>query len=53
MSAQQSAEVIGDHFASISQEYEAINMLNFPPNMKEYLNNPDLSAIPTLEEYDV
>ena len=53
LSAEQSAEIIADHFAAISQQYEPISLENFPPVMKNYLNNPDVSDVPVLEEYQV
>ena len=53
LTAQQSAEMIANHFAAISQDYEPINTNNFPPNMREALKKPDLSVIPKLEDYQV
>ena len=53
LTAQQSAEIIADHFAAISNEYEPICIEKFPPKMKEKLFNPDLSHVPTLTEYEV
>ena len=49
----QSAEVIADHFAAISQDYDPISLNNFPPIMRETLSNPDLSVVPRLEDYQV
>ena len=49
----ESAELIADHFASISQEYASINANEFPPNMREALNHPDMSVVPKLQEYEV
>ena len=51
--AAQSAEVIADNFASISQCYAPINISNFPPKMREDLGNPNMEAVPKLEDYDV
>ena len=51
--ARQSAETIADHFANISQDYEAIKIANFPPKMRDDLSNPDVSVVPQLEEYEV
>ena len=48
-----SAELIADHFALISQDYEPIKLENFLPNIKEALNKPSLSDVPLLEEYQV
>ena len=53
LSASQSAEIIADHFAAISQDYEPINLQNFPPNMKAAFLQPDLSVTPRLEEFQV
>ena len=51
--ANQSAEIIADHFAAISRDYEPISLHNFPPNIKDALSHPDLSVVPKLEEYEV
>ena len=51
--ANQSAEIIADHFAAISRNYEPISLHNFPPNIKDALSHPDLSVVPKLEEYEV
>ena len=37
LTARQSAEIIADHFAAISQDYEQISLANFPPKMREEL----------------
>jgi hypothetical protein len=52
LSAQQSAEIIADHFAAISQNYDPISVSNFPPNLRQVLANPNMSAVPYLEEYE-
>ena len=49
----QSAEVIADHFSSISQEYSPLNPQNFPPNIQNHLSNPDQVMAPKLTRYDV
>lgn len=49
----QSAEVIADHFSSISQEYSPLNPQNFPPNIQNHLSNPDQEMAPKLTRYDV
>ena len=46
LSASQSAELIADHFAAISQNYDPINVEHFPPN-------PKMSDVPCLEEYEI
>ena len=53
LTASQSAELIADHFAAISMEYDPININNFPPAMRELLSHPNVSVIPQLEEYQV
>ena len=53
LSAHQSAEIIADHFAAISQNYDPICVSNFPPKMREALGKPDVSIVPYLEEYKV
>ena len=53
LSAGESVELIADHFSLISQNYDPINLDNFPPNMKEALKKPCLSVVPVLEEYQV
>ena len=53
LTAQQSAEIMADHFAAISQNYDPIMIDNFPPKIREELLQPDLSATPSLEEYEV
>ena len=46
LSAQQSAEIIADHFAAISQNYDPISVNNFPPTLRQALTNPNMSAVP-------
>ena len=53
LSARESAELIADHFAAISQDYDPIKLDNFSPIIREALSQPDLSVVPTLEEYQV
>ena len=53
LTASQSAQIIANHFAAISKDYEPISMDNFPPKMKAELIFPDLSVVPNLEEYEV
>ena len=53
LSAQESAEILADHFAIISQEYDPVRIESFPPRLKVKLLNPDLQNIPKLEEYEV
>ena len=48
-----SVDIIADHFAKISNEYEPLNISAFPPNLKDALENPDSTNIPKLEEYQV
>ena len=49
----QSAELIADHFSAISMEYDPINVMKFPPAMRRALENPDVSVIPKLQDYQV
>ena len=53
LSPQESAELIADHFAAISQDYEPINIDSFPPNIRESLSNPCMSIVPVLEDHQV
>ena len=53
LSPDQSVELIADHFAAISQEYDPISISAFPPNMKQVLSNPNCGEVPRLEEYEV
>ena len=53
LSPQESAELIADHFAAISQDYEPIKIDNFPPNIREALSNPCMSVVPVLEDHQV
>ena len=53
LTAQQSAEIIADHFAAISQDYNPIDLDCFPPNIREELSHPNLSVVPRLEDYQV
>ena len=47
------AEIIADHCATISQDYDPIKVDNFPPNIRQALSQPDMSVVPRLEEYQV
>ena len=53
LSAQESAEILADHFAIISQEYDPVRIESFPPRVKVKLLNPDLRDVPKLEVYEV
>ena len=53
LSAKESADLIADHFSLISQEYEPINCDNFPPKIRQALEQPRLAEVPTLEDYQV
>ena len=46
--ARESAELIADHFANISQEYEPIKISNFPPKMRDQLSRQNSSVVPQL-----
>ena len=53
LTASQSAELIADHFASISQNYDPINLNNCLPIIRVALSQCDRSVIPRLEEHEV
>ena len=53
LNSSQSVEIIADHFAVISQEYEPVTWNNFPPKMKLDLKSPEMSVVPQLQEYEV
>ena len=53
LTAGQSAELIADHFAEISSDYDPIDINNFPPVIREALSHPDISVVPRLEEHEV
>ena len=53
LTAGQSAELIADHFAAISQSYEPISLDSFPPKLRDNLRSPNISIIPQLEEFEV
>ena len=53
LSPDQSVELLADHFAAISQEYDPISISAFPPNIKQVLSNPNCAEVPRLEEYEV
>ena len=47
------AEKIADYFSRVSQEYPPLNLNNLPPNVKEYLGNPEGNSAPVLSHSDV
>ena len=49
----QCVEEMANFFANISQEFEPINIMNFPPNLKSFIMSPPLEALPVLNEYEV
>ena len=53
LSSLEAAELMADHFSLISQEYEPIDILNFPPKMKEELLHPQSATVPVIEEFQV
>ena len=53
LSPAQSAEIIADHFSSISQEYQPIQMSSLPPNVQSYLSTCDQSLAPKLTPEEV
>ena len=53
LSAEESANLIADHFSAISMEYEPINVNNFSPKLKAKFNSPDMTCVPVLTEHEV
>ena len=54
LSPQQSADSIAKYFASVSQEYEPLNIDSLPAHVQRLLSQPvDLSQIPQLSDYQV
>ena len=53
LSAAQSAEIIANHFSNISQEYAPLNIANLPPNIQQFLVDPDQDLVPVLSTHDV
>ena len=53
LSPAQSAEIIADHFSSISQEYQPIQMSSLPQNVQSYLSTCDQSLAPKLTPEEV
>ena len=47
----QSAELLADHFSSISQEYDSIKIENFPPKIRDYLKNAHQDKVHFLEDH--
>ena len=52
LSAEESAEIIADHFSSISQEFDPIDPSKLSPGLRHKLLHSS-DAIPMLEEHDV
>ena len=51
---EQAAEALADHFSSISQEFQPIDVTQFPPNLRDELTRgSEEKNIPVLEEYEV
>ena len=48
LNAEQCAEIIAEHFSSISQEYDALTIYSLPPNIRSYLENINYDSIPLL-----
>ena len=53
LSPAQSAELIAQHFSSISQEYAPLDVTSLPPNVNLFLQNSDQSLAPKLSVTDV
>jgi hypothetical protein len=52
-SSAQCAEIIAEHFSSISQEYEPLNLTKLPHNVPILLSNANQSLAPKLTTTDV
>ena len=53
LSSAQSAEIIAEHFSSISQEYSPLDVSSLPPNVQDFLSNCDQSLAPKLSIREV
>ena len=53
LSSAQSAEIIANHFSSISQEYAPLNLSNLAPNVQTFLKSNDRQVPPTLSISEV
>lgn len=47
------AEKIAEYFSKVSQEYPPLDIRSLPPNVKQYLGNPEGNSAPMLSSYDV
>ena len=53
LSSAQSAEIIAEHFSSISQEYQPLDLSLLPPNIQGALRNCNQKLAPRLSVSDV
>ena len=53
LSAAQSAEIIAEHFSSISQEYHPLDLTLLPPNIQSFLEDCDQNLAPKLTTSEV
>ena len=54
LSPEQSADRIADHFASVSQEFDPVNISRLPSRVQRLFNLPESeSELPIIEEHDV
>ena len=53
LTSAQSAELIAEHFSSISQEYAPLDVSSLPPNVQTFLLNNDQRLAPTLTSQDI
>ena len=53
LSSNQSAEIIAEHFSRISQEYLPLDLMNLPPNIRNYLSCSDQTLAPILSVHEV
>ena len=53
LSSAQSAEIIAEHFSTISQEYAPLDVSSLPPNVQHFISNCDQSLDPKLSIREV
>ena len=50
MSADQIADVIADHFASISSEFQPVSLARLPQDVRQEIENYTIDQVPVIEE---
>ena len=53
LTPQESVEILADHFAAISNEFEPVTVENLSLRVRQALSHVDSSSIPDLYDYDV